>query len=329
MQRSALRLIWLEIFERVAQSGSVQTVATDIGLSVSTVSHHILSLEQALSISLLDHTRRPMVLTPAGTVFLRSVEEALRLIRGAESEMISGDLSQARDLRLGLVEDFDSEIAPELAQQLATAMPKCTFRHFTRPSHEILEMLRNQRIDAGVATRPPQDVPGLLEYPLLRDPFVLACPRASTATPETLLAGKTSLPFLRYSQNQIIGVQIEAQLRRSRVSLANRFELESNQSIMGMVAAGSGWAITTPTSYVRAKRFHDKVTLHPFPGKGFSRTLSLFTTESYVQPVAELILSSLQQLIARQVVAPVIQRMPWLESTFQVVESSAVSGQQS
>jgi hypothetical protein len=58
---------------------------------------------------------------------------ALRLIRSAESEMISGDLSQARDLRLGLVEDFDSEIAPELAQLLATEMPKCTFHHFTLP----------------------------------------------------------------------------------------------------------------------------------------------------------------------------------------------------
>ena len=323
MQRSDLRLGWLEIFERVARSGSVQSVAMDIGLSVSTVSHHLLSLEQALGVDLIVHAKRPMVLTPAGTVFLRSIEQALRLIRRAENEVASGNLAQSRDLRLGLVEDFDSEVAPELAQLLANVMPNCTFRHYTRPSHEILAMLHNQKIDAGVATQPLQDVAGLVEYPLLRDPFVLACPKASSLVPEDLLAGKADLPFLRYSRDLIIGAQIETQLRRLKVNLPNRFELESNQSIMGIVAEGSGWAITTPTCYVRAQRFHDRVALHPFPGKEFSRTLSFFTTESYVQSSAELVLMTLRQLIERRVVGPVIAQMPWLASSFRIIPDRA------
>jgi len=190
-------------------------------------------------------------------------------------------------------------------------------------------MLQSQKIDAGVATRPLQDVPGLVEYPLLRDPFVLACPRVESPAPETLLSGKTRLPFLRYSRNQIIGAQIETQLRRLRIALPNQFELESNQSIMGIVAEGSGWAISTPTCYLRAKRFHDRVVLHPFPGKEFSRILSMFTTQSFVHPVSELVLVTLRRLIKRQVVDPLTARTPWLAGSYQVEPDHAINPRES
>ncbi len=325
MQRGNLSLKWLEVFQLVAQSGSVQVVAADIGLSVSTVSHHLRSLEDQLGVSLLDHSRRPMVLTPAGTVFLRYIDDALRLIRRAEIELISSNLVEARDLRLGIVDDFDSEVAPELAQTLAVAMPRCTFHHFNRPSHEILTLLRNQELDIGMATRPMADVPGLVEYPLLRDPFVLATPASRSTPPEAYLSGDSNLPFLRYASSQIIGGLIEAQLNRLRVSLPNRFELESNQSIMGMVAAGSGWAITTPASIVRAKRFHSQIRLHRFPGKGFSRTLSFFTNDVSVQPVVDLILTTARRLIQQRVVSPLIAEIPWLEDSFYLLAPHEVA----
>ena len=323
MQNPELRLKWLVIFEQIARTGSVQTVATDIGLSVSTVSQHLLNLEQALGVDLVDHAKRPMALTPAGRTFLRNIEEALRLIRQAKSEMALGNPTLIRDLRLGMVEDFDSEIAPELAQFLASVMPRCTFRHYTRPSHEILTMLQQQKIDVGVATRPLYEVPGLLEYPLLRDPFVLACPKSWSGSPGDLLAGKVGLPFLRYSRDQIIGMQINSQLRRLRLALPNKLEMESNQSIMGMVAEGSGWAITTPTCYVRALRFQDRVALHPFPGREFSRTLSLFSLDTIVQSSAQHILTALRQLIERRVVEQVTARMPWLAGRFRIMADAA------
>jgi DNA-binding transcriptional LysR family regulator len=324
MQRTNLSLKSLELFQLVAKSGSVQKVASDTGLSISTVSHHLRSLEKALNVSLLDHSRRPMILTPAGVSFLRYVEGGLRLIRKGEVQLKSGNPTEARDLRLGIVDDFDSAIAPELAQILAVAMPRCTFRHHTRLSHEIIQLLMENRLDVGVATRPVNDVPGLIEYPLLRDPFVIAAPASCMATPEELLSGESGLPFLRYARSQIIGSRIEAHLRRIRVSLPNRFEMESNQSLIGMVAEGSGWAITTPASYMRAARFHRQVTLHPFPGKGFSRTVSLFTTEVYVLSVAEMILTTLRRLIDMHFMKPALSEMPWLGESFFLMSEGEV-----
>ena len=320
MNRTNLSMRWLEVFRLVAKSGSIQAVASETGLSVSTVSHHLRSLENSLDVSLLNHTRRPMVLTPTGAIFLKYVEEGLRLIRQGETELTSGNLAEARDLRLGVVDDFDSEVAPALAQFLAQAMPKCKFQHHTRPSHEIIRLLFENKLDVGVATRPVNDFSGLIEFPLLRDPFVLAIPSSADLTAEMLISGQSDLPLLRYSQNQIIGNLIEAHLRRIRATLPNRFELESNQSIIGMVAENSGWAITTPTSYMRARRFHNRVTLLPFPGKDFLRTLSLFTTEVYPEAMADMIASTLRRLIARHFVDPMANSHAWLSSDFRLLE---------
>jgi DNA-binding transcriptional LysR family regulator len=321
MQRTALSLRGLEIFQLVAKSGSVGKVAAETGLSISTVSHHLRGVEETLGVSLLDHSRRPMVLTPAGSTFARYVEEGLRLIRRGEIELTSGDLSQIRELRFGIVDDFDNEIAPDLTRFLARAMPKCTFNHHTRPSLDIIRLLSEQKLDIGVATRPMTDVFGLTEYPLLRDPFVIALPARSTEAPETCLAGRSKLPFLRYSRNLIIGNLIEAHLRRLRMSLPNRFEFESNQSIISMVADGSGWVITTPSCYLRARRFHDRVTLHPFPSQGFVRTLSLFTTEDYPQNVTDMIATTLRRLITRHMIEPLSTQTPWLASSFRLLSA--------
>ncbi|UXX83903.1 LysR family transcriptional regulator [Roseovarius pelagicus] len=316
MKRSSLSLKWLEVFQLAARSGSVQTVAEETGLSVSTVSHHIRALETALGVSLLDHRRRPMNVTPAGALFLRSVDDALLLLRKAETEARSGSLPEMRALALALIEDFDSEIAPELARILTGAMPNCEFRHLTRPSHEILGLLRNREIDIGVATRPQFDQPDLIEHPLLRDPFVLAVPATQQIAPEDYLAGRCPLPLLRYAKSLIIGAQIEAQLRRLRSDLPNQFQFESNQSMMGLVAEGSGWAITTPLNYMRARRFHRQITLIPFPGKGFARYISVFTSDVHSDAVTDTVAGTLRRLVQARAVDPAVERMPWLQGLF-------------
>ncbi len=309
----------LEVFQLVARLGSVQAVATETGQSISTVSHHLKSLEAQVGVALLDHKRRPMVLTPQGAVFLKHVAEALRLIRKARTEAVAGDAIGVRALRLGLIEDFDSDIAPQLAVQLAETMPSCDFTHFTRPSHDILQLLRNRHIDIGLASRPVETVSDLQEIQMLRDPFVLALPVGHAATPEATLAGESDLPLLRYSTGQIVSGQIEAQLRRLRLSHPQRFEIESNQTIMAMIAAGAGWAITTPLCYMRAKRFQGQVRLHPFPGKGFARYLSLFATPDCSEPMITMVEAALRSMLERQMVHPLSDEQMWLRDSFRML----------
>ena len=314
-----LSLKALELFQICARQGSLQSASNETGLSVSTVSHHLKGLEAHLGVALFNHTRRPMVLTPKGRAFLRNIDGALQAIRKAKAEAMAGDIAEASHLRLGAIEDFDSDIIPELAVFLSREMPRCEFTYQTDSSHAIIDMLRGRHIDLGVTTSPPERLRDLQDRPLLRDPFVVVLPASKGPSLMDVIEGKADLPFLRFSSNLIIARQIESQLKRIGLSLPHGFECGSNQTLMAMVAAGAGWTITTPLLFSRAKRFQPSLKMHQFPGKAFSRTLAIVSTPDCSRSILDLINSQLRVLITKHAIAPSHQKAPWLKDSLALV----------
>lgn len=317
-----LSLATLEVFEVTARTGSLQVTARDVGLSISAVSHHLTRLETDLDVTLFDRSQRPMPLTAAGRTYLRRVEEALRLLRLARREVALGDLTRVRELRIALVEDFDSVVAPELAVMLAQTMPELELTLMTEPSHRALDFLSRRTIDLAVAGEPLHDTGNLIGDPLVSDPFVLAVPRWCEHPLEDYFAGRIGLPFLRFSATQMIGRLVDAHLQRSKIELPRRYELDSAQSILAMVANGAGWSITTPLCYLRAQRFHEQVALHPLPIPAFQRTIGVFRTLDGDTEVAAALAGALRRLIQQECCAPMVARYPWLAGRFVVTHDA-------
>ncbi|SFS41955.1 DNA-binding transcriptional regulator, LysR family [Sulfitobacter marinus] len=314
-----LNLKWLELFQICAQKGTLQAAAQESGLTVSTVSYHLRSLEDHLGVALFNHARRPMVLTPKGTAFLRNIDQALQSIRKAKAEASAGTLSDASFLRIGTIEDFDSDIIPELAVYLSEKMPGCDFMYHNDSSHSVIKMLRDRQLDLGVTTIPSESIRDLKDRPLLRDPFVIVLPQVDDRSLTEIVEGRTKMPFLRFSSNLMIAQQIESQLQRIGLSPPQRFECTSHQTLMAMVAAGAGWTITTPLHFSRAKRFHSKLRMHRFPGKTFSRTLAIVITPDCSSALVDLIDSKLRSLVLQHAIAPLHQSNPWLSDSFTLV----------
>lgn len=315
-----LSLKWLELFQICARKGSLQAAALETGLTVSTVSHHLRSLEDHLGVALFNHSRRPMVLTPKGQAFLRNIEGALQSIRKAKAEATAGNARDASHLRIGVIEDFDSDISPDLAVFLSNLMPRCDFLFQTDTSAGIVERLRDRQLDLGVTAGPTDRLGDLQDRPLLRDPFVAVLPADTSVDPDMLLHPEAPLPFLRFASSLIIARQIEAQLRRTGNVPARRFECSNHQTLMALVAAGAGWAITTPLLFARAKRFHDRLRMCPFPGKSFSRRLYLVSTPDCAGSVVDLVNGQLRQLISDHALTPFHQSASWLRGEFALID---------
>lgn len=317
--RKDLSLKSLEMFEISARHPSLQSAADAAGLSVSTMSHHLHVLENHLGVPLFDHSRRPMVLTATGQSFLRNIEPALIALRAATAEAASGEPATARHLRLGSIEDFDSDIIPGLAVHLSRRMPQCDFTYHSDASRAIVEMLRKRELDIGLVATPQDRPEGLSCHPVLRDPFVMVMPAQSTLAPEDLVRGETDLPFLRFTTGQIIAQQIEAQLKRMKYTLPNRFECGNNQTLMAMVSVGAGWTITTPLLFARARQFHSHLKMQPFPGRAFARELSLISTPDCANSVRGIIEGKLRQMLADHAILPVLEKAPWLADSFRLL----------
>lgn len=312
----------LEAFERVAQSGSMQDAAREMGLSISSVSHHVARLEEQLGATLLNRSSRPFVLTREGREALHHLSNGLSHFRRATSETAIGGLIGTRSLRIGIVDDFENNVAPELAVILASRMPRAKFAISMVLSHQAADLVRKGELDVAVASETDETVPGLESNSLLRDPFVVALPKDASAEVAGLLAGNETLPFLRFNRQHMIGRQIEAHLARNRVSLADRYAFDSVQSIMAVIASGSGWSIITPVGYARAQGFADGVSLQPLPIPSFTRTITLLTRDDFDRPTAQAIAGLFRQSVRRLAVEPVGALYPWLREPFGVIEQT-------
>ncbi|THH36153.1 LysR family transcriptional regulator [Aliishimia ponticola] len=321
MLSKGVTLRGLEVFEAISSTGTVAGAASLTGLSQPAVSQQLRNLETALGTDLIDHGKRPMRLTPAGESFRRRAEAALMQLRLAQSELTVMDLAHLSSLSLGLIDDFDNDLTPRLVTILAKSLTKCRFRLVTAPSHEITRAIANKQLHMAVSASAGQVLPGAVEYPLARDPFILVAPRGTLSGVPKDFRALDDLPFLRYDREQMIGRQIESHLARLQVVFPDRFEVGSHLALMAMVAHGLGWAITTPMGYMRAGRFHEDVEAFALPGHRFSRTIVLYAGADWAGTVPMDIARTMRQLIQTQIIEPGLVQLPWLAGDFRLLDS--------
>lgn len=318
MLNKGVTLRGLEVFTALAASGSVAQAAATTGLSQPAVSQQLRNLETALGADLVDHGRRPMRLTQAGRSFLGRAETVLSELRLAQSELTVMDLSHLSRLTLGLIDDFDNDLTPRLATILADSMTRCQFKLVTAASHEVSAAVEARDLHMGVAASAGQVGPGVVEYPLVRDPFILVAPRGAVRQAADIQG--TGLPFLRYARELLIARQIDAHMARQKIEIESRFEIGSHLALMAMVARRIGWAVTTPLGYQRAARFKDEIDAFALPFGAFSRRISLYAGSDYADQVPQDLARTLRALVQSQMIDPVISRLPWLAGDLRILE---------
>jgi len=320
---SRITLRAIEVFVAVIEAGSIATGARRLAASPSTVSQQISNLETALGARLFDRAARPLTLTPAGFAFQRRALRILDEASRAKTELAELELTSLPRLRLAVIEDFDSDVTPELLIRLAGLLPSCNLICHAGHSHENVAALEARREDLVVATEIDSAPDWIEQHPLMREPFVLVTSKGllrDRGEPrEQLLAA----PMVRYTATQIIGQQIEAHLRRLRFAPPQRFEFDSNASVMAMVAKSEAWAIMTPLGYLSAPRFHSAVEIRPLPFKGFTRSLSLYARRGVLGALPARAAGLLRDLIAEHAIARLATVAPWLGDGVRLLDDAS------
>ena len=323
MISKGITLRGLELFALAARSGSVAQTARAAGLSLAAVSQQLKNLEDAVGQPLLDHARRPMQLTAAGRQFLARIDPALAQIRQAETEAGALDLSRITELRLGIIDDFDTDLTPQFVSSLSRRLLGCGFRLSTGLSHDLASMLRDGRLDIGILTSPDGGLPDLVEHPILSDPLLLAVPVRFEIDPRDPFTSLAALPLLRYDRQQMLGQAAETALARRGLTPANRFELSSNAALLAMVAAGAGWAVTTALSALRARQQGWGLRLVPLPPPAEARRISLFCADRRLTREAGELAATFRRLLQIGVLEPARSEDPWLSDVLAVEQDPA------
>ncbi|MGR3433314.1 MAG: LysR family transcriptional regulator [Shimia sp.] len=315
--RTRLSIQALEVFECVARKSSLQGAAHELGLSISSVSHHIGRLESELGTKLLDRSTRPLQLTNEGHSFVLRISEGLRLIRQARREAEIGGMTEARTIRIGMVDDFEGDVGPAVALDLARALPRASLSIRSIASLQAVDLIASRELDIAVAADPTDLPTDISVTSVLRDPFVVALRRDDPEGLERRLA-ETALPLVRFSSGLLIGRQIDMHLRRVGLSTTSRYAFDDAASMLALVSEGHGWAILTPAVFVRARRFAEHIDLRPLPFAAFSRRIVVLSGADAPPGLSDAVAASLRQRAEQACVHPAVARFPWLEGAFRL-----------
>jgi DNA-binding transcriptional LysR family regulator len=303
--------LWgIEVFVAAAEEGSISAAARRLGVSPSAVSQQLSGLEAALGATLLDRSGRPVQVTPAGAMFRRHAQTILNAASEARAELAMADLAGLTTLRLGVIEDFDSDVTPDLLSQLSRDLKGCRFLLETGASHRLLDQLEARALDVVIAADAEADGDWREVHPLMTEPFVAVTPPGARIE---------DLPLVLYTARHLMGRQIAAHLARQGMKPAHRFELDSYAAILALVAGGEGWSILTPLALHQARAFRPKVEVRPLPLPPLSRTLSLSARAGILHDVPAQIAAKLRPLITEKVINPALADCPWLAPALRVL----------
>lgn len=318
-----LTLRGIEIFVAVAETGSLAEAAERLPASPSSVSQQVTNLEAALGARLVDRAARPLVLTPAGHLFLARARRILDEATRARSELAEFGLSGLPELRIAAVEELDADVSPGLAARLGEILPSGRITVTAGPSHANIAALMDRATDIAIAGE-IDPVPDWIErHAVLRDPYVLVTAKGLVGRTDAPLEKLRAAPLISYTPAQLMQKQIGAQFRRLRFDPVTRYAFDNNKAVMAMVIRTGGWTVSTPIGYMSAARFREALDLSALPFKGFARTLFLYARRGVLGSLPERAAASMRAIVETELMPAVLAEAPWLADQFRLLEGDA------
>lgn len=257
----------LQTFVAVCESGSMALAAQRLGVSQSAVSQTIRSLEGEYGIQLFDRDVRPARPTRAGYLLLEMSDRLLADARNmAEALRKSVRLDHAQ-IRLGCVDSFAATLGPALIQGLSGAARQMQLWSGLTPG--LNAQLLARELDLAICAEVPAADARIAQRRLFSERWVAVFPKGSGILPMSeareLRERVGDLPLIRYTQRSVIGQQVERYLRHIGVEAARRFEFDATDPLLSLVAAGLGWALSTPLCLWQSRAWLNQVDLVSIP----------------------------------------------------------------
>ena len=154
-------------------------------VSQPALSVQVQKLEEELGVLLFDRTQRGAEPTAVG---IKVIDQARRVLREAQQlrELVQVEKGEVvGELRLGVIPTLAPYLVPRFLGSLTTAYPSLRVHIEELRSEEIMQQLKDHRLDVGLLVTPLDDRQ-LRELPLLDEPFLLLAsenhPLAARAT---------------------------------------------------------------------------------------------------------------------------------------------------
>jgi len=234
----------LKLFKDIAQTRRVSRGARMNGVSQSAASQHLQDLERRLGLTLLDRSRRPLVLTDAGKLYLEMCRKVLQSWEEFQVALEEVRREVEGTVRIAAIYSVGLSEMSQLEQEFARRYPQARMEvEYLRPE-KVYEAVVTDRADLGLLSYPePTKEVTVLEW-RKEEMVVAASPYHPLAArlevrPEEL----DGLAFVGFDEDLPIRRDIDRFLREHHVRVNITMHFDNLQMIKQAVAHGSGVSI--------------------------------------------------------------------------------------
>ncbi|MEZ4635574.1 MAG: LysR family transcriptional regulator [Caldilineaceae bacterium] len=242
-----LNLYKLEIFALVVETGSFSAAADRLLMTQPAVSQHIQDLEASLGARLFERGRRGVRLTSAGETLHDYTRNILRMVADAENAVTDVTQLAGGSVSVAATPGISVYLLPEWVQAFRAQFPNLTVSVQTSITPEIVDALRNRKIDIGLIEGEIDGVDwprlGVLELEE-HEQFVIVGPKHRWRDVEQIQCGDLNgETFVMRQRNSQTRIWLDARLTAAGVTADVAAEFDNVESIKRAVAKGMGITI--------------------------------------------------------------------------------------
>ncbi|URL59123.1 DNA-binding transcriptional regulator OxyR [Luteibacter flocculans] len=210
-------------------------------VSQPTLSTQIRKLEDELGVALVERTPRKVLLTETGREIARRARAVLSQVDEIKSIAQRTRDPESGTIRLGIFPTLGPYLLPHVIPRLRERFPRLELLLREEKTEQVLHMLREGTLDAGILALPVHDDSLHTEF-LFEEPFVLAVPSGHE------LAGRRSLHMDDLSQQNLLLLEDGHCLRDQALEVCHLagagertgFRATSLETLRQMVSANVG-----------------------------------------------------------------------------------------
>jgi LysR family hca operon transcriptional activator len=293
-----MELRHLRYFVAVVEAGSLTVAARKLHTSQPSLSRQIRDLEEEIGAQLLTRRARGIELTPAGQAFLEHARSVLSQVEAAAEAARRVAHPAKPCFVMGFLTGHELTWMPEAIQILRDELPNIDVMISSQYSPQLADGLSKGKIDAAFL-RQEKGVPELAFRVLVKEPLVVILPSdhrlaALKAISPRDLVGET---FVSVSDTApVLRGVIDNYLKRSGIKITPAHEVD--HVVMGVSLIASTGGVGLLPAY--AQNFlTSSVTSRPLKGATPTVDLVLGYKKSNQSPILKLLLSRLDELVAR------------------------------
>jgi LysR family hydrogen peroxide-inducible transcriptional activator len=211
-------------------------------VSQPTLSTQIKKLETELGVQLIERNPRQVLLTPAGAAVVERARIVLREAQGIRELSRQLREPETGSLRMGLFPTLGPYLLPHLVPRIRARFPRLELLLVEEKTEEVLQQLRDGRLDVGLLALPVHD-DQLHQEVLFDEDFLLAVPRDHPLArergpvPLSVLDGES---LLLLEEGHCLRDQALDVCRLAGARERSGFRATSLETLRQMVAAGVG-----------------------------------------------------------------------------------------